>query len=113
MNWIITLVSPVKDFLKQNQFRQARSQEIVFTARLLFILHNKCPGLISSSQNLASKRSLLRKSIVKFSSRTLENVLGVINIHSTGTSTRISSKSFSPNTVLVQIHPPPSRELAG
>lgn len=78
----------------------------------MFVLHNKCPGLPSSSQMLPPKGRLLPKNATKFCSRSLENVLGVTNIQSTRISSRISSKSFPPNSVLVQIHPLPSGELA-
>lgn len=64
--------------------------------------------LMSTSQELPPKGRLLRKNAIKFGSWTLENVLGVIYIYTTWTSTRISSESFSPDTVLLQIHPLPS-----
>lgn len=74
------------------------------------ILYNKFLALSAHLKSYHSKQGFLSKNILKFCSRTLENVLGIVNIQMTWTSLGISSKSFSLNTVQVQIHPLPSGE---
>lgn len=110
MNRVITLLfcSLLKTSLNQTepQLWHARPQKSLLLN--VVVLYNRWPGLTSTSKKLPPKTSFLHKNTLKFCSRTAENVLGIINIQRTWTSVRISSKSFSLNTVLLQIHPLPS-----
>lgn len=77
---------------------------------MVFYITSSWPYQLISKVNHSKQGFFFLKEYLRILKQNIRECSGTVNIQITGTSLRISSKSFSLNTVLVQIHPLPSGE---